>query len=122
MTKEQFLELNPCRAGREFALAFNTIKDAWNECKDVSNLIWLASKTSKCRDQLIIFTYECVSIAQAHAENAADAAYAYAYAYAAADAAAYAYDAADADAARKTEINWQVSRIKELCTDLIFTD
>ena len=139
MTFDQLKSLNPCRAGLGFALKFASVKEAWLNCNNNSNLLWFAARSAKRPDLIILFAEECAGRALTYAAAAAAAASA---AYAAVDAAAaavYAADYADAaavvyaaayaadaaaDAAAAVypaaEREVQRERIYELFTDIIF--
>ena len=139
MNREQFIALNPCKLGLIYALSFPTIKEAFMNCKDTSNIIWLinnALKEEESKERLIIFSEECAGRSFTYADTYADdyaAAAANSAAYAASDdhaayAACVASDstihaaAAYADAYADAEREIQSDRLKELFTDLIFKD
>ena len=118
MTTQQFLDLNPCVDGKLYALKFPTIKEAWLACNDINNIYWLINEAVKdysLKNSLyLVFAEECAGRALTYAS--------YASAYAA-DAAAYAADSADAAAyAAYAEREIQKERLKELFTNVIFTE
>ena len=140
MTKEAFLALDPCQPGIEYVNGFPSVREAWDNCKSTDNMLWLAGHFPACRDNLVIFAEECACIALAHAATnvncdihgvyaaaryaaRAENAYGADAAEYAADAAAHAADfASNAANAGDAERRFQVKRIRELFTDIIFND
>jgi len=178
MTNEKFLSFNPCASGIKYVNGFPSIREAWDNCDSVANMLWLVGKFPESRDKLELFAEECACIALAYAVDTCDSARVNAAAWNAAeaartydsaaidadsarviaaaiyvtdaaawnaidaasrnaidaawnaDAAVYAYDAYAIDAAAyaaavtaaAAERAFQVKRIKELFTDIIFND
>ena len=133
MTYEQFLDLDPCGPGILYVnYKGNDVRRAWDECKDTSNLLWFAYKSTKRLDLLVIFANECAGRALTYANacaNAyadADAADNYAacaaYAAYAAYAADYANSAANSADVKAAEKEIQHERLKELFTSIIFNN
>ena len=134
MTKEKFLSFKPCSGGVRYVDDFSSVREAWDDCASVSDMLWLAGNFPACRANIVLFAEECACIALAHAATKVN--YSMSDAYAAARAASnaasnassysasgYAAYAADYAAINNgIERNFQIKRIKELFTDLIFKD
>ena len=152
MTKEQFLSFDPCHWGIDYVNGFASVREAWDNCKTVGDMLWLAGNFPKARDNIILFMEECACIALFHLFDNIDRAptdaavhhaefvarcaisrirfdvkcgnIAISSIMAARFAIYTAYTAANAThtAAYIVERAFQIKRIRELFTDIIFND